>query len=117
MIWQPRGRTSGAISVDDPSLQHPIHDHGYADRALLSVGLGYIHSSDRTGPPGLRLAVYPAHQFRFLPGGGDDLTVDARRQASSVDLLHPPHADQRVSEASEHELLHVSDPVYVPFPR
>src|SRR5258708_8382826 len=106
----------GFQRVDDPSLQHPIHNHGYADRALLSVGLGYIHSSDRTGPPGLRLAVYPAHQFRFLPGGGDDLTVDPPPQTPSVDLRHPPPPPPPVTNPSNHHTLPIPTPPALPPP-
>ena len=40
--------------------------------------------------------------------------VDARRLAASVVLRHPPHADQRVRPAPQHQLLQVADPLQVP---
>lgn len=58
--------------------------------------------------------LHPVGQFRLGLGKQHDLPVDARRVAASVDLRHPPHADQRVGARAEHQLLQIADLFQVP---
>lgn len=58
-----------------------------------------------------------ARQLWLARGGQHDLTVGPRRLPSGVDLRHPAHADQRVTQASEHQFLQVPDFRQVAVPR
>ena len=58
--------------------------------------------------------LHPVGQFGLLRGQQHDPAVDARRLAASVDLRHPPHAQQRVGAGPEHQLLQIADPLEVP---
>src|ERR1700758_3146995 len=67
-------------------------------------------------PSGLSFARFDAFGMytrrRLRPGLGSqrDLPVDPGSPAPGVALRHPPHADQRVSPAPQHQLLQVPDP-------
>ena len=105
----------GLQRVDHPCLQHAIHDHRNPQRTLLVAAcLRDEHSLDRQGVPRRRLVMDPRDQLRLVPGSHDDLPVDARRQAASVALRHPAHAQQRVRARTEHQLLQIADLLEVP---
>ena len=95
----------------------PVHDHWYAERALLAVGLGDMHPPHRQGLPGRDGLVHP-HRRRH-PGRAvkSDDPVDPGRRAASIALGHLPHADQRVAPRPQHHFLQVPDLGPVPVPR
>ena len=73
-----------------------------------------VHPLDRPGLPRCVRGAAPGQPTLPWPGGQHDLPVDARRLAASVELRDPPHADQRVRPAAQHQLLQVADPLEVP---
>ncbi len=104
----------GLQRVDHTCLQHAINDHRNPERALLAACLRDEHPPDRQGLPRRRLLVYPHDQSRLVAGRRDDLPINPCRQATSVLLRHPAHAQQRVGTRAEHQLLQVADLLEVP---
>jgi hypothetical protein len=95
-------------------LKGPVGDHGYAEPATAPVALGHIHPPHRQGPPRGRAVLQPGGHGGLIPAGEHDAPVDPGCAAASVDLRHPPHADQRAATGPEHQLLQVTDPFQVP---
>jgi len=95
-------------------LQGPVGDHRDAEPATAPVALGHIHPPHRAGPPRGRAVLQPGGHRGLLPAVGHDAPVDPGRAAASVDLRHPPHADQRAAAGPEHQLLQVADLLQVP---
>ena len=87
---------------------------GDTERAPLPAGLGDIHPPDRPGRPRLGLVLHPAGQVSPGLRGQHHLPVNACRPAASIELGHPPHADQRVRPRPEHQLLQTADLLKVP---
>ena len=95
-------------------LQRPVGDHRNAERSLTPVGLRYEHPLDGLGFPRFSAAVQPVGQLGLRLWQQRRLAVDARRLAASIDLRHPPHAQQRVGAGAEHQLLQIADLGQVP---
>src|SRR6266516_6129372 len=104
--------------VTDPALVTAIRNHRNTERPQLRAvtRLRDIHPPDRAGPPGPDGAVHPHRHVHPGRGGQRDLPVDPRRLAASVALRRPPHADQRVAPAPQHEFLQVPGPWPVTVP-
>jgi hypothetical protein len=100
-------------------LLHAVSDHGNPEWALLLrvPCLGNEHPLDRTGFPGLGMAVQTLRQLHPFRGGQRDLPIDARRLAASIALRDLPHADERVGAAAQHQLLQIADLLQIPVPR
>ena len=112
------GLPLGFQRVFHASLLRAIRDHGNAERALLlRTCFRDEHPPDGPGFPGLGVTVQPPRQLSPVAGGQRDLPVDARRLAASVALRDLPHADQRVGQAPQHQLLQVTDLLPVLLPR
>ena len=99
------GLPFGFQCVTDPCLVAPVHDHGNAERALLSIGLRDIHASDRQRVPRGTRTVHLHRHLRAGLRGQRDLTVDPGRLTPGVALGHLPHAEQRVRPGRQHHLL------------
>ena len=97
-------------------LQGPVGDHWDTERAppACAAPLGDIHPPDRPGYPRFGPVLHPLSQVSPGLRGQRHLPVDARGHAASIDLGHPPHADQRVRPGPEHQLLQIADPLEVP---
>src|SRR6516165_4068762 len=95
-------------------LLRAVRDHRDTEGPLLPAGLRDIHPPDRTGRPRFGLVLQPPGQVSPVLRGQHYLPVDTRRLAASINLRHPPHADQRVRPGPEHQLLQVADPLEVP---
>ena len=95
-------------------LLRAVRDHRDTEGPLLPAGLRDIHPPDRTGRPRFGLVLQPPGQVSPVLRGQHYLPVDTRRRAASINLRHPPHADQRVRPGPEHQLLQVADPLEVP---
>jgi len=103
------GLPFGFQCVTHPRLVAPVHDHGNAEWALLSVGLWYVHPLDRQGLPGGDGVVH-AHRHLHPAGGSQrDLLVHPGGRAASIALRHLAHADQRVRPGSQRHLLQRPD--------
>ena len=112
------GLPLGFQRVLHASLLHAIGDHGNAEGTLLlRTWFRDEYPPDGTGFPGLGVTVQPLRQLRPVEGGQRDLPVDARRLAASIALRDLPHADQRVGQAPQHQLLQVTDLLPVLLPR
>ena len=98
-------------------LQGPVGNHRNAEPATAPVALGHIHPPHRPGPPRGRAVLQPGGHTGLLPAGEHDPPVDPGRAAASVDLRHPPHADQRAAAGPEHQFLQVADLLQIPGPR
>ena len=99
----------GLQRVQRQSLKASVGDHGNSERALFSIRLGDIHPLDGPGFPRGRAVLHPVGQLGLLLGQQDDLPVDPRRLAASVDLRDPPHTRECVGAGAEHQLLQIPD--------
>src|SRR5215510_4567214 len=104
--------------IADPSLMAAIHEHRNSGRPQFCTisRFRYVHAPDRAGLPRADGLVHPHRHIRPRLRGQRDLPVDPRRHAPSIALRHPPHADQRVGPAAQHQLLQIPDPRPALFP-
>jgi hypothetical protein len=61
-----------------------------------------------------RAVLKPGSHIGLLPGHHHDPSIDPGRLAASIDLRHPPHAQQSVRTGTQHQPLQVADPFQVP---
>jgi len=99
-----------------PGLHDPVEDGRDAQRAELAAGLGDVHPSRRLGLPGLGVPVEPVGDHRPGLRCRDDHPVHACGPTTCIVLRHPPHADQRVGVAAQHQLLERPHPAGVALP-
>jgi hypothetical protein len=86
-------------------LKRPVSDHRNTEPAPLSSRFRNENPLDGPGFPGSRAELKPGGHFGLFPATHDDAPVDPGRLAASVDLRHPPHAQQRVRPGAEQQFL------------
>ncbi len=74
------------------------------------------HPFDWSGTPTAGTVSQPGGHVGLIPSCEHDAPVDPGRLAASVDLRHPPHTQQSVRAAPEHQLLQITDLCQVPCP-
>ena len=87
----------GFQRVDDPAWRHRSAITGMPSGRCFRCCLRDVHPLDGLGRATARRRAAPSRPARpWPPGSQHHLAVDARRHAASVELRHPPHAQQRV---------------------
>ena len=97
-------------------LQRAVSYDWNGERALLPIRLRDEHPARGPGRPRGPL-LHPPGQLRLVPRLQHDLAVKGRRHPASIQLRYPPHASQRVTAGTQHQLLQTTDLRQVPVPR
>src|SRR5438067_6348032 len=102
------GFPGGFERVLDHRLEGTVANRRDAERALLPVGLRYVHPFGGLGSPRLIRAEF-VHQL--APGGGGlhEHLIDASGSLALIHLRYPPHGMKSVGTGTQHELLQRAD--------
>src|SRR2546423_6841839 len=107
---RPKSRLPfGFQRAESQSLKASVRDHRNPERALFPITFRYIHALDGLWFPRSGAVLHPVGQLGLVLRQQRNLTINARRCPTSVDLRDPPHAGERVTAGTEHQLLQIPD--------
>jgi hypothetical protein len=98
------GFPKGFKGVLDLGLEAAIKNTRDSEGPEAVISFGNVYPSDGLGTPRLARG-QGIYQLSTRFWGLHDQFIDPRRMSASIELRHPPHTQERVGVAAQHELL------------